>query len=142
MLDVKLIRKRHASYPDIFKAINKRFLPTAGVEVQKEAIRLAPVLDGRLKGSIKFKVSSDTVRVGTNLEYAPYVEYGTGIHAEGGGGRKTPWSYFDEKKKVWVTTRGMVAQPYLRPALDSKRKALVRLWASMYEKVFKILGAG
>ena len=40
MLDVKLVRKRHASYPAIFRAINKNFLPKAGVEVQNEVVRI------------------------------------------------------------------------------------------------------
>ena len=117
MLDVKLVRKRHASYPDIFKAINKRFLPEAGVEVQMEAVRIIrakKIVDsGWLRDHIKFKVRGDEVRVGTNVEYAPYQEYGT---------VKQP------------------ARPFLRPALDNKRKFLVRLWADIYEKVFKIMG--
>ena len=29
--------------------------------------------------------------VSTNLEYAPYVEYGTDLFAENGNGRQTPW---------------------------------------------------
>jgi HK97 gp10 family phage protein len=113
MLDIKLVRKRHASYPEIFRAINRNFLPKAGVAVQAEAIRLAPVDLGRLKGSIKFKVSGDQVKVGTNVEYAAYQEYGT------------------------YKMRG---KPFLRPALDNNRRFLVALWADTYEKVFRILG--
>jgi len=119
VLDVKLVRKRHKSYPEIFKAINKNFLPKAGVEVQKEAVRIIrakEIIDsGRLRDSIKFKVSNDDVKVGTNVEYAPYQEYGT---------------------------YKIAARPYLRPALDQKRKFLVALWADTYKKVFRILGAG
>ncbi len=139
MLDVKIVRKRQTNYPQVFKAINRNFLPKAGIEVLKGAQRRVPVDDGILRGSLKYKVKGDQVAVGTNLEYAPYVEYGTGIYAEGGGGRKTPWTYFSEKYG-FVTTRGMVARPYLRPALDSRRKFLVKLWAETYNKVFKILG--
>ena len=115
MLDVKLVRKRHKSYPEIFRAINKNFLPKAGVTVQAEAIRRAPVDQGRLKGSIKFKVKGDEVQIGTNVEYAVYQEYGT---------------------------YKMAAHPFLRPALDQSRKFLVALWADTYKKVFRILGAG
>jgi HK97 gp10 family phage protein len=113
MLDVTLVRKRHASYPEIFKAINRNFLPKAGISVQAEAIRLAPVDQGRLKGSIRYKVSADHVSVGTNVEYAAYQEYGT------------------------YKMRGT---PFLRPALDNKRRFLVALWADIYEKVFRIMG--
>ena len=119
MLDIKLVRKRHASYPEIFKAINRNFLPKAGIEVQKEVVRIIRAKDiidsGRLRASIKNRVKVDEVRVGTNVEYAPYQEYGT---------------------------VKMPARPFLRPALDNSRKFLVALWADTYEKVFKIMGAG
>ena len=104
-----------------------------------EAQRRVPIGDGILRGSLKSKVRGDKVSVGTNIEYAPYVEYGTGIHAEGGRGRKTPWVYFSEKFG-FVRTVGMKAQPYLRPALDINRKKLVALWADTYNKVFRLLG--
>ena len=143
MLDVKLVRKRQTNYPEVFKAINRNFLPKAGVEVLKETrriIRSKGITDqGTLSGSYHFKVSRDQVSVGTNLEYAPYVEYGTGIYAEGGAGRKTPWTYFSEKYG-FVTTSGMKARPHLRPALDNNRKFLVKLWADTYSKVFRVLG--
>lgn len=35
------------------------------------------------------------VYIGSDVEYAVYHEVGTGIYAEGGGGRKTPWKYTD-----------------------------------------------
>ncbi len=37
MLDVKVVRKRQTNFPKVFKAINAKFLPTAGIEVQGEA---------------------------------------------------------------------------------------------------------
>ena len=54
--------------------------------------------------------------IGTNNEYAAYVELGTGIYAEGGGGRPTPWVYQDAKGN-WHYTRGNKAQPFLKPAV-------------------------
>ena len=38
---------------------------------------LAPVDTGRLKGSISGKSNADTAIIGTNVYYAPYLEYGT-----------------------------------------------------------------
>lgn len=72
---------------------------------------------GTLRNSITHQVVEDerTVYIGTDVEYAPYVELGTGIYAEGGGGRPTPWVYQDEKGN-WHWTRGNVAQPFLAPA--------------------------
>ncbi len=140
MLDIKLVRKRQTNYPEVFRAINRNFLPKAGIIVLGEAQRRVRVGDGRLSGSLKYKVlTNEKVKVGTNLNYAPYVEYGTGVFAEGGKGRKTPWTYFTEKYG-FVTTKGMKAQPYLRPALDLNRKRLVKLWGETYKKVFRVLG--
>lgn len=57
-----------------------------------------------------------SVYIGTNVEYAPYVELGTGIYAEGGGGRPTPWVYQDANGN-WHYTHGQKAQPFLKPAV-------------------------
>ena len=115
MLDLKVIRTRQTNYPEVFKAINRAFLPEAGIVLQKAAMDAAAKDSGRLKGSIKYKVNftKDQVAVGTNVEYAPYVEYGT---------------------------VKMKAQPFLRTALDLRRKELVARWADIYSKVFRVLG--
>ena len=94
--------KNYEWYGDKYvKSVNdaKRLgLTGAAMVVQGSAIALSPVKTGNLRGSINFKVdSADEARVGTNVEYAPYVEYGT---------------------------RKMAAQPYLRPALDNNKKQI------------------
>lgn len=43
-----------------------------------------PVDTGRLRGSISYSVEGEECYVGTNVNYAPYVEFGTGIYAETG----------------------------------------------------------
>lgn len=52
-------------------------------------------LTGDLKKSINHLVvdSELTAYIGTNLEYAKYNEYGTGIYAEGGGGKQGYWVF-------------------------------------------------
>lgn len=72
---------------------------------------------GVLRSSITFEVEDDTVAVGTNVHYAPYIEFGTGIYAESGGGRKDPWAWQDEKGN-WHRTVGMGPKPFLRPAMQ------------------------
>ena len=62
-----------------------------------------------------------TIAVGSAVDYAPYVELGTGIYAEDGQGRKTSWKYQDAQGK-WHTTRGMEAKPFLRPAVENHIK--------------------
>lgn len=49
---------------------------------------------GTLRNSITHQVVGNVGYVGTNLEYAPYVEYGTGKYAANGEGRLTPWVYW------------------------------------------------
>ena len=75
---------------------------------------------GNLRNNITAEVKKEkdktTIVVGTPVEYAPWVELGTGIFAD--GGRKTPWRYQDEEGN-WHTTSGMPPRPYLRPAVEN-----------------------
>ena len=88
--------------------------------VERSAKQKAPKGEGDLRRSITSKVDGLVGIVFTPLEYAPYVEYGTGIHAEGGNGRKdVPWAYEDEKTGELIWTSGQEPQPYMRPALYS-----------------------
>lgn len=97
--------------------------------VERSAKQKAPKGDGHLRRSITSKVDPVALEgiVFTTLEYAPYVEYGTGLFAEDGDGRKdVPWHYKDEKGE-WHTTSGMKPQPYMRPALNENRTQIVRI---------------
>ena len=73
---------------------------------------------GELAGSITHVVNGNHGEVGTNKEYGPYVEFGTGAHAAKGDGRDTPWVYYSERLGHFVTTVGQYPQPFLYPALD------------------------
>jgi len=55
--------------------------------------------------------------VGAETLYAPYIEYGTGIYAEAGDGRKGGWRYKDTKGN-WHFTLGMKPQPFIRPSIE------------------------
>lgn len=68
----------------------RRALHSAALVVLGGAQLRAPVDTGRLRASLAYEVTGDAAFVGTNVEYAPHVEYGT---------------------------VKMEAQPYLRPAL-------------------------
>ena len=128
MLDVRVIRQYKKNYPYELKAINKLFLYKAVNRVLRAAQDNAPYDQGTLKGSLKGKVnlSKDQAIVGTNLSYAPYLEYGTGKQAESGKGNRD------------IT--GQPAQPYLRPALDTNRQWLVGEWRRLFRKTFRALG--
>ena len=74
---------------------------------------------GDLRNSISKKVveGENAVYVGTNQEYAAYHELGTGVYAEGGGGRKSPWSYQDAEGN-WHRTRGLRPIHFLKNAVQ------------------------
>ena len=81
---------------------------------------------GELRRSIESRVDGLKGEVFTPLEYAPYVEYGTGLFAESGGRTDVPWSYQDEKGE-WHSTSGMAPQPYMRPALNENREKIIEV---------------
>lgn len=98
--------------------------------VERSAKEKAPKNTGELRRSIASKVEQsggDLVGVVyTPLEYAPYVEYGTGLFAESGGRKDVPWFYVDEKGD-WHITSGQHPKPYMRPALNENREEILRL---------------
>ncbi len=57
------------------------------------------------------------IGVATDLYYAPFVHFGTGLYAENGMGRKTPWVYPDGEGKFHRTV-GVHPKPYLTKALQ------------------------
>ena len=131
-------------------AITKATLYVEG-EARKNAGKIS---NGELANSIASRVNNLKGEVYTPLEYAPYVEYGTGLFAEGkGGGRKeVPWVYVEgqpssgraktihteesakqavaflrEKGLEAYKTYGQHPQPYMRPALDENKEAILAL---------------
>ena len=102
-------------------------LGTCCAIVEKSAKQKAPKDTGALRRSISSKVEDNQGIVFTPLEYAPYVEYGTGLFAEEGGRIDVPWNYQDDKG-VWHSTSGQKPQPYLRPALEENREKINRLF--------------
>lgn len=99
-----------------FDAAVLRALERCGSQAEGYAKDLVPVDTGRLRNSISHKVddAEKAVYIGTNVEYAPYIELGTGKYVQ--GGRPTPWVYQDDKGN-WHMTHGQRAQPYLKPAI-------------------------
>lgn len=70
-----------------------RALEIIGMRAEKYAKALCPVDTGNLRNSISHQtVGNNEVHIGTNVEYAPYVEFGT---------------------------VRMSAKPYLRPAVST-----------------------
>lgn len=108
----------------------KKTMRDATKVVHAQAKELAPVDTGNLAGSIhqEVKVKGENLegRVFTNVEYAPYVEFGTGV--KGNGSYPYDIEGLDlAYKEDWA---GMVAQPYMYPALKQNEKYIKNLFKS------------
>lgn len=101
--------------------------------VEGEARKNCPVDQGPLKASItsETETTEEEVigRVGSNLEYAPYVHNGTGIYAKDGNGRKTPWGYEVKtgRYKGFHWTHGQKPQPFLENAKLTKKNEVEKI---------------
>lgn len=108
----------------------QKALKTACLVVERRAKQIAPKgKTGELRRSITSKVEDLEGIVYTPLEYAPYVEYGTGLFAEEGGRKDVPWAYYDEETGELIFTSGQKPQPFMRPALDENREEIKRIIA-------------
>lgn len=116
-----------ASLDDLADTSNiENTLIKACLLVEATAKQKAPKGNGELRRSITSKIDGTVGMVYTPLEYAPYVEYGTGLYAENGGRQDVPWSYKDDEGN-WHTTSGRHPSPYFRPALYENREKILKI---------------
>lgn len=102
-------------------------LGIAGAAVERAAKQKAAKDKGHLAQSIQYEVDGNTCRIFCPVEYAPYVEYGTGLFAENGDGRKkVPWRYKDESGD-WHSTKGQKPHPFMRPALNEQAENVANI---------------
>lgn len=110
MLEAEIRRVKHVkNYPAVFGKVQDTFLHTAAGVVEGDAKLLAPVKSGRLRDSITARVDGEQAIIGTNVEYAPYMEYGT---------------------------KFTKARSYLRPSLDRNKEKLLGLFAQIFKRYF------
>lgn len=119
---------------DYAKKVEKRakeiVLETAQI-IQSNAKALAPVDDGALRDSITMRIENGGFSAVIHVDsfYALYVNYGTGIYAEGPGGsraKKIPWTYWSPKLNRWVTTSGMKPQEFWEPSVSAGERHFIR----------------
>lgn len=88
----------------------KKSLLVSAIQVQGKSKQLLtdyPAVDtGRLRNSITYKIGIDNATIGTNVEYAPYVEFGT---------------------------VKMKPRSYLRRALDEERKSIIDIFQKYFK---------
>ena len=126
MADIE-IKENHID--DVLDALDKaapKILEMIGIKAEKYAKALCPVgtvestgikgyRGGTLRNSITHQVDDKILSVGTNVEYAPYVELGTGPNF-------TPppdWEDFNvPTPKGNTPKKGMRPRPFLRRAIE------------------------
>lgn len=113
----------------------------ACILVENEAKIKCPVDNGLLRNSITHYIEDNPNElvgvVGTNVEYAPYVEFGTGIYSSLGNGRQDRWKYKDAKGE-WHSTIGQHPQPYLQPALEENCRKIEKMFKEQIKKGVKL----
>lgn len=105
-----------------------RALLKGGEKIRGNAVLLCPVDTGELRQSIRVqRLSPGVVIVGTNKEYAVYVEYGAGTKGDPGVPHtaKVFWRWQDEQGN-WHTSHGQKAQSFLRAAVSKKEESFIR----------------
>jgi len=124
---IGLDRVMQKASPALLAKPMRQFFDRATIAVQNRARQNAPVDTGRLRSSITTRVDPSEVpqwgEVGTNVFYAPYMEYGTGTFAEGPnakGGRHAPPG---DALEVWASRHGF-ASGYVVAGIIARRGGL------------------
>lgn len=112
---------------DVTDAID-RAVETTAEQVERSAKQTVPVDTGNLRASIRtLQIASGTYQVGSNVDYADDVEYGTAPHVitpDDADALKFEGSDGQTVFAVRVEHPGTSAQPYLRPAVAEHRSDL------------------
>ena len=109
----------------------------SAINIEREAKNLCPVADGFLRSSIEKSVSaSDRGRVlsadvGTDKEYAPFVEFGTGAGVLIPTGQE---AYAMQFKGKTGRKRNMRARPFLFPAWEQERPKFINAMEAILSK--------
>ena len=115
---------------DKLHTTGEKFLEEMGDEVESQTKRNTKVADkngGKTKNSWEHIVNADKmeVQIGSRYKNALWEEFGTGIYALNGDGRKTKWVYRTEDGK-YHTTVGKKPRRALHRAYESKKNLIIR----------------
>lgn len=139
-------------------SIRKEMVQNMG-DVADMMARKAPTDTEKLKPNIQVKDdSTDTellVKAGifaeSAINYVIYQEYGTGIYAENGQGRQTPWLW-QVKSQKWadifgievgqsVLWHGNQPHPFIRPAWDENKDKIEEKLRSALLKQIEVISS-
>jgi phage gpG-like protein len=102
--------------PEVLAALEQakaRALEIIGGKIESYAKGLVPVDTGALRNSITHRVDGDTVEAGSAINYAPYVELGTGKDYS----PPPEWIENNAQRGAGIISRSVKPRPYLRPAI-------------------------
>lgn len=158
------VRKMAATYKGGDRIVldeTRRGITRAVVLIEADAIRLVPVDTHTLQRSLTHEVTvsgRDVIgKAGTNVEYAPVVEFGRSAGAAmpppsalvGWARRHPPGPDFKGGEASWafvlaraIARRGIRKRPYLKPALDKNRAAITREMDQTLRRIAQRLAAG
>tara|TARA_R100000234_G_scaffold45398_1_gene27118 strand:- start:555 stop:1007 length:453 start_codon:yes stop_codon:yes gene_type:complete len=119
------LKKLQDKYPDVLDLA----LDDTADAMSLEAQRMVPVDTGRLRGSINVKREYLSKVIGTNVEYATDVEFGTGPHEIVAKNKKV----LANKKKGIIFGKkvkhpGSKPKPFMRPAFENNRRKVAEFF--------------
>lgn len=111
---------------EAIKNIEIQWLHECGQSILRQVVDIYRVDTGQTKNSFDYKVNESELSctIGSSQENAIWEEFGTGIYAENGNGRKDPWSYKDAKGN-WHRTSGKKGTRAFRRSFDIKKNSLI-----------------
>lgn len=121
------------------EAAGRAWLHESAGEMLAQVQRNTKVDTGQTKESWQYKVNEATGEavIGSNYENAIWEEFGTGIYAEKGDGRKTAWYYYSEKLGKYVKTVGKRPRRAFHKAYTSTKPKIVRRAAAVFGEGMK-----
>lgn len=138
---IKKTEDNKQAVKDALQAAKHQALVIIGTKLEKYAKALCPVgtsestgkkgyRGGTLRNSITYQVDGDEVWVGSNVEYAPYVELGTGPHFV----PPPDWEQFTSTGGSGIKHAYVHPRPYLRPAVEDHKDEFEGIIASELKK--------
>lgn len=96
-------------------------------DAKLEIERLDAVDTGRLEGSISVEKIPKGYEIGTNVHYAPYIEFGTGTAGDPTvpHTQRTRWKYMDEFGN-WHWAYAMKPRPFMKNAFNKNKQYVIK----------------
>ena len=131
LINSKKLQKNLERHGKSVRDMTRVSLRAGALLIQNEASENVSVKSGNLKRSITHNIEEDqktqVAKIGTPVEYAPYVEFGTRPHTIRATNKK---ALANKKAGVvfgkTVNHPGSQAKPFLRPAFESKKDEAIK----------------